>query len=288
MWDKHTIPASLLAHAVDPNRLGFKDTSEVEPLDETIGQERAVEALEFGLQIHSAGFNIFVCGPVGTGKGTLVRQTVKRLAQGAPPSSDWCYVNNFQDASRPLCLSFPAGQGASFKRDMATFIERLRRDIPAAFEGKKYLDAKAKIIEETEEKKKTLFHELTDLCHERGFGFEETPVGFGLVPLKDDRPMTEKEMEELPESVQQEFTARRQSLESDLRISTIRSSPMSSRGHMRLCRERIRRCRLLSPTWNRSSRTSFTSTKTFCPVVVPCCLSQDWNKCAVLTSCGSP
>ncbi|MBI4001687.1 MAG: AAA family ATPase [Nitrospira defluvii] len=223
MSDKHTLPASLLAPTVDPSRLGFKDTSEVEPLDETIGQERAVEALEFGLQMKSAGFNIFVSGPVGTGKGTLVRQMVKRLAQAAPAPSDWCYVNNFQDASRPLCLSFPAGQGASFKREMGTFVERLRRDIPAAFEGKKYLDAKAKIIEDTEGKKKTLFHELTALCHERGFGFEETPVGFGLAPLKDDRPMSEKEMEELSESVQQDLTARRQSLESDLREFHVRT-----------------------------------------------------------------
>ena len=222
MSDKQKLPASLLAPQVDPGRLGFDDTSEVEPLDDTIGQERAVEALDFGLQMKSPGFNMFVSGPVGTGKGTLVRQMVKRLAQTAPAPSDWCYVHNFQDASRPTCLSFPAGQGASFKREMSTFIEGLRRDIPAAFEGKKYLDAKAKIIEETEGKKKALFHDLTALCHQRGFGFEETPVGFGLVPLKDDRPMTEKEMEALSEQVQQELTEKRQSLESDLREFHVR------------------------------------------------------------------
>ena len=43
MWDKHTIPASLLAHAVDPNRLGFKDTSEVEPLDDMISETTRME-----------------------------------------------------------------------------------------------------------------------------------------------------------------------------------------------------------------------------------------------------
>lgn len=222
MSDKHKLPASLLAPNVDPGRLGFEDTSEIEPLEETIGQERAVEALEFGLQMNSSGFNIFVSGPVGTGKGTLVRQMVKRLAQTAPSPADWCYVHNFQDASRPTCLSFPAGQGASFKREMGAFIEGLRRDIPAAFEGKKYLDAKAKIIEDTEGRKKSLFHELTTLCRQRGFGFEETPVGFGLVPLKDDRPMNEKELEELSESAQQELTERRQSLESEMREFHVR------------------------------------------------------------------
>ncbi len=222
MADKFKIPASLLAPIVDPGSLGFEDTSEIEPLDETIGQERAVEALEFGLQMKSAGFNIFVSGPIGTGKGTLVRQMVKRLAQSAPPPSDWCYVNNFQDQSRPTCLSFPAGHGAAFKREMGEFIESLRRDIPAAFEGKKYLDAKAKIIEETEGKKKSLFRELTEISRERGFGFEETPVGFGLVPLRGDRPMTEKEMENITEEEQQNLTERRKSLESELREFHVR------------------------------------------------------------------
>lgn len=115
---------------VDPGQLGFEDTSELEPLTDIIGQERAVEALEFSLGIKSVGFNLYVSGPAGTGKGTLVRRMVKRLAQAAPAPSDWCYVNNFQDPSRPTCLSFPAGQGASFKREMAGFIEGLRGIFP--------------------------------------------------------------------------------------------------------------------------------------------------------------
>lgn len=38
---------------------GFTDTSELPLLDETIGQERAVEALKLGLEIKSLGFNGF-------------------------------------------------------------------------------------------------------------------------------------------------------------------------------------------------------------------------------------
>ena len=220
--DKFKVPASMLSPAVDAGQLGFEDTSELEPLNEIIGQERAVEALEFGLQMKSPGFNLYVSGPVGTGKATLVRQMVKRLAQAAPAPSDWCYVNNFQDASRPLCLSLPAGQGCSFKREMGTFIESLRRDIPAAFESKKYLDAKAKLIDDTEAKKKALFHELTKLNLARGFGFEETPVGFGLVPLKDGHPMTDEQMEAMTEQEQQEMTERRKALEGEIREFHVR------------------------------------------------------------------
>jgi len=82
--EKFKIPISMLSPTVDPAQLGFDDTSELEPLNEIIGQERAVEALEFGLHMKGPGFNLYVSGPVGTGKGTLVRNMVKRMAQGAP------------------------------------------------------------------------------------------------------------------------------------------------------------------------------------------------------------
>ena len=220
--EKFKVPVSMLSPMIDPGQLGFEDTGELEPLTEIIGQERAVEALEFGLGMKSAGFNLYVSGPVGTGKGTLVRQMVKRLAQAAPAPADWCYVNNFQDASRPVCLSFPAGQGCSFKREMAAFIESLRRDIPGAFESKKYLDAKAKLNEDTEGKKKSLFRDLTELSRARGFGFEETPAGFGLVPLKAGHAMTDEEMEAMSEQEQQDLTERRKALEGEIREFHVR------------------------------------------------------------------
>lgn len=212
----------MLSPTVDPTQLGFEDTSELEPITDIIGQERAVEALEFGLSMKSPGFNLYVSGPVGTGKATLVRQMVTRLAQAAQAPFDWCYVNNFQDASRPVSLSFPAGQGCAFKRDMATFIESLRRDIPAAFESKKYLDGKAKLHDETEAKKKTLFQELTKLSLTRGFGFDETPAGFGLVPLKDGHPMTDEAMEAMTEAEQQDLNNRRLALEGEIREFHVR------------------------------------------------------------------
>lgn len=232
--EKFKIPVSMLSLNVDPAQLGFENTSELEPLSEIIGQERAVEALEFGLQMKSAGFNLYVSGPVGTGKGTLVRQMVKRLAQTGPAPSDWCYVNNFQDASRPLCLSFPAGQGRAFKREMGTFIESLRRDIPSSFESKKYLDAKAKLNEDTETKKKSLFRELTELTLAQGFGFEETPVGFGLVPLKGGRPMTEEEMEAMTEQEAQTLTERRKTLEGEIREFHVRIHSLEKEAELQL------------------------------------------------------
>ncbi|OQW32832.1 MAG: hypothetical protein A4E19_05620 [Nitrospira sp. SG-bin1] len=220
--EKFTVPVSMLAPGIDPEQLGFQNTGELEPLTEIIGQERAVEALEFGLNMRSTGFNLYVSGPVGTGKGTLVRQMVKRMAVAASAPSDWCYVNNFQDLSRPTCLALPAGKGASFKRDMAGFIEGLRRDIPLAFESKKYLDAKAKLHDDIDAKKKALFHELTEHSRTRGFGFEETSVGFGIVPLKEGHPMTDADIEAMTEEEQRDLNERRKTLEGEIREFHVR------------------------------------------------------------------
>ncbi|MEZ4644555.1 MAG: hypothetical protein R3E31_17780 [Chloroflexota bacterium] len=64
------------------NQLPFETTAELPPLDEIIGQERAVEAIQFGIGIHHDGFNLFALGPNGTGKYTAVAQF---LNQKPPP-----------------------------------------------------------------------------------------------------------------------------------------------------------------------------------------------------------
>ena len=234
MTEKGKLPAAMLSPAVDPDRLGFKDTSELPPLDETIGQERAVEALEFGLRIKGIGFNVYAAGPGGTGKTSLVRQTVKRLAEASPTPSDWCYVNNFQDPSRPACLSFPPGAGRGFKQAMVVLITSLRRDIPALFESKSYLDAKAKIAEESNAKKKALFDELAEFGRERGFGFEETPSGIGLVALKAGRPMTEQEVEALSEKERHNLFDARRALGSEIREFQVHVHALEREAEQRL------------------------------------------------------
>jgi lon-related putative ATP-dependent protease len=232
--EKFKLPVMMLCPIVDPRTLGFADTSELTPLDETIGQERAVEALDFGLRMESAGFNLYVAGPVGTGRTTLVRQMVRQLAAEAATPPDWCYVNNFQDPSRPACLSFPAGQGRAFKDAMATLIESLRRDVPTAFEGTKYLEAKAKIVEETESKKKALFKELSELGRERGFGFEETPMGFGVIPMKAGRLMSEEELAALSEAERKSILERRKALEAEIREFQVRLHALDHEAERRL------------------------------------------------------
>lgn len=215
--EKFQIPVSMLAPEINAEQLGFSDTSELPGLDTPIGQPRALEALDFGLRMNSPGFNIYASGPVGTGKWSIIKPIVQHFAKTAPTPPDWCYVNNFLDPSSPRCLSFPASQGRAFQQSMTTFINALRRDIPAAFESPKYLEARAKIVEQRDSKKQALFREVEEEARSRGFGFKEEPVGFSLIALREGRPMKEEEISKLSQEEERQILERRKGLESKLR-----------------------------------------------------------------------
>lgn len=228
------IPTTLLSPNIQVDRLGFADTSELPALEEPLGQARAVEAIDFGLSMKGPGFNIYASGPVGTGKWAIVHQRVQRRASTAQAAPDWCYVNNFQAPSSPRCLSFPASKGRAFKDAMASLVQGLHRDIPAAFESSKYLDARAKIVEERDTKKQALFHEIEEDARARGFGFKEEPVGFSLVPLREGRPMKEEEKSQLSEAQKTEISEQAKILEGKLREFQARAHALDHEGEYRL------------------------------------------------------
>src|SRR5512134_186419 len=94
----------------DPERFRFVTTREVVPLAGIIGQARALESIDFGLDMHGLGFNIYVLGESGTGKTSAIRAFVSEKAKGLPVPSDWAYVFNFRDPAEPIALSLPPGR----------------------------------------------------------------------------------------------------------------------------------------------------------------------------------
>eukprot|EP01155_Anaeramoeba_flamelloides_P037913 Anaeramoba_flamelloidesc28748_g1_i2.p1 GENE.c28748_g1_i2~~c28748_g1_i2.p1 ORF type:complete len:118 (+),score=15.07 c28748_g1_i2:33-386(+) len=94
-----------LYHVCDLDLLNFETTDELEPLAEPLGQGRAMEALNFGLDMPHAGYNIFVTGSTGLGKHTLIDRLLMHRSQDYPPADDWCYVNNFDHPQQPLTFN---------------------------------------------------------------------------------------------------------------------------------------------------------------------------------------
>jgi hypothetical protein len=113
-------------------------TGDLTPFEGIIGQDRALSALKFGLNIRKAGFNIFVSGLAGTGKTTVIKSFLDSLATKKEIPPDWCYIYNFKDADRPSALKVPAGTGQLLHKDMKHIIDNVRRTLIQTFASKEY------------------------------------------------------------------------------------------------------------------------------------------------------
>ncbi|UCF69155.1 MAG: AAA family ATPase, partial [Acidobacteriota bacterium] len=142
----------LLYRRCDPSKLDFASTEELAPLEETLGQPRAVAAIEFGIGVDGDGFNIFAFGAPGTGKHTVLEQFLAQRAAKMPAPFEWCYVNNFDEPVKPRLLRLPAGLGSKLARDMDGLVEALVTSLSAAIESEDYQTRRQALEEEFDEK----------------------------------------------------------------------------------------------------------------------------------------
>ncbi|MFQ5329845.1 MAG: Lon-like protease helical domain-containing protein [Thermodesulfobacteriota bacterium] len=120
----------------DPDRFSFTTTDDIPPLDEIIGQARAMHSLDMGLGMKSSGYNIYVLGESGTGKSSIIKAQLEQVASNEERPNDWCYIFNFLDPDIPKALTLPAGMGSNLKTDMEELVVALRTGIPQLFETK--------------------------------------------------------------------------------------------------------------------------------------------------------
>lgn len=182
----------------DERFLTFETTRELPPLEGTIGQERALSAIDFGLNLDSSGFNIFLLGENGTGRMSTIKAVLQRQSLTKPVPSDWCYVYNFKDPDMPMAISLQAGMATTFQKDMDELIKTLRIEIPKVFESKEYEKQRSRLIEEFQKKQRDLFSSLEDEAQSKGFSIRKTVSGLLIVPVKKTgEPLTEEEFESL-------------------------------------------------------------------------------------------
>lgn len=219
----------------DPEQFGFETTAEVPPLDGTVGQDRALSSLEFGLDIKADGYNLFVSGPTGTGRNSTLRAIVGRIAAGRPLPPDWCYVYNFRDHRQPSVMSLPAGRGRALARDMDAFVESCRREIPGHFESEAYTEKREESMSEVKAEREQALSELEKETRGQGFTLNVSPMGIATIPLKEDgQPMSREEFAQLPEERRRDLQARGEELQSSISQAMVQVRRLEKEAQARL------------------------------------------------------
>jgi len=177
----------------EQDSIGCFTSSEITKLDAIIGQQRAVKALKFGLGIHEKGFNIFVSGMPGTGRTSAVRLFLEEIASSQPTPDDWCYVNNFQDSSRPKTICLPAGKAQGFKTDIKRLVESIEVDIRSLFESEEYAVNRDRTVKTFQLKKEELIERVNKNALEKGFIIQANQMGVITIPVKDGKPISEED-----------------------------------------------------------------------------------------------
>jgi lon-related putative ATP-dependent protease len=205
-----------LRHRLDPESLPFQTTAEVPPLADTIGQPRALEAIEFGLAITARGYNLFVAGAPGSGRESTILDVLAGYARTRPVAADWIYVYNFSDPDRPRAIGLPAGRGALFARAMAEFLSAAQREIPRAFDSEDYERRRQDALKEISGQRETLLGELRAFAEQRGFGVAMTTAGIVTVALREGQPLSEEDYARLRPEERQDLERRSSEVQSQL------------------------------------------------------------------------
>ena len=186
--------------AVDMEVLDFTTTAELEPLDEIVGQSRAMSALDVGLGIQQPGYNIFAAGLTGSGKMETIRRSLQRHLDGSRPPDDWIYVHNFDDPDQPWAITLEPGHGRRFEKEMDHLILQLKEALPKAFRQQEFREEKEQLSRKYESRLDDLTDRLSNMAKERGFEVAFLPTGqISFLPHIDGKPAeTPQQLETLP------------------------------------------------------------------------------------------
>ena len=192
-------------------------TGDLTPFEGIIGQDRALSALKFGLNIRKAGFNIFVSGLAGTGKTTVIKSFLDSLATKKEIPPDWCYIYNFKDADRPSALKVPAGTGQLLHKDMKHIIDNVRRTLIQTFASKEYSNRRAELVDVLNKKREVVFNTFSQKAREKSLLLKASQVGLMLLPASGDQPMTEEAYSKLAQEQKDVLTKNREDLMKELK-----------------------------------------------------------------------
>ena len=205
-----------LNNIYNPKNLGFVTTDEIEEFNGIIGQERAIKAFEFGLNVKMKGYNIYVSGPSGAGKTTYAKLSAKEKAKSEKVPYDWCYVYNFDDPSRPLSLMLEPGIGKQFRDDMNELVSFFKTELVKTFSSEDYDKQKTNLSRTYDEKRDKLIKKLDVVAMDKGFNLKTSTSGIVFQPIVDGEAVGEDKFDDLDEKVKDNINGNLEAMQDDI------------------------------------------------------------------------
>ncbi len=194
---KHTLAPNLI---YQKSQLCQKDIATIPSQNPIIGQDDALQALNFGIQMKASGYNIFCTGIKGVGRTTLTRQAVESFAATQKTPDDWCFVHNFEVAHQPIALNFPVGQGKTFFKDMQKMVNALKLNLPPLFSDEMYKIQIAHIAQSINKQKESFIQSVESNITGENVSLLEVQNGITVAPVKKGKILTPKTFNILPKN----------------------------------------------------------------------------------------
>ncbi|TMI48471.1 ATP-dependent protease [Candidatus Bathyarchaeota archaeon] len=199
-----------------PGQVGCETSAELGPVEGIIGQDRALKALKFGIEMKGKGFNVYAAGPPITGKRPATRSFLEAIAKTRPVPSDWAYVNNFQNQYEPKALMFPPGKARVFQKDLKNFIEQAKRAIPATLQSEEFVSRTNNTTKKAVTDRNKILNDLNKRAETLGYTVRMTQLGITIVPVVAGKPVSQEDFDSLPARVKKKYEQTRDTMRAAL------------------------------------------------------------------------
>ena len=186
----------------------FSTTNDIPDFEGIVGQDRAIDALTFAVEIDRPGYNMYLMGSTGLGKHTLLKRFLDEASAEQNVADDWCYVFNFDDPQKPKAINLPAGQGRQFRDDMRQLVQDLQTAIPSAFESEQYYTRQQEVRDTLKEKTHAAFSSLEEEAKKHDVVFLPSRTGeddLTFAPIKEGKQLSAEEYDKLSDKEKKQF-----------------------------------------------------------------------------------
>jgi predicted ATP-dependent protease len=180
-----------------------KDSTSIKPATTIVAQDRAVDAIAFGLAMRGIGFNVFVTGMSGTGRLTTIKSFVEKLAEADDKPDDICFVFNFRKPEEPCAIFLKAGAGCRLKDGMDDLIEELATSLPAIVNDREFRSRIDRAVEPLQRQEREAIEAFEKEVGDAGFVLVQVQAGLvtrpEILPVIEEQPVPLEKLAELVE-----------------------------------------------------------------------------------------